>query len=176
MKMAEDLADKFRDFIDSVAKRIPGYAGYLKREERRESDKLLRNHLEASLRAHKEKLDRIAVKITDAGSLGLLKPINTATKMMEKAVDKVRFADQGYSGFFDLERIGEPELEKLYNFDVGLQQGVDEIGKKVARVAGAAGGVAESEGALSVLVQELEKFIGRLAERESAMTGGVADG
>jgi hypothetical protein len=174
--MAEDLAEKFRKFVDSVAKRIPGYAGYLKREERRESDKLLRNHLETSLREHKEKLDRIAVKITDAGSLGLLKPINTATKMMEKVVDKVRFADQGYSGFFDIERIGEPELEKLYSFDMGLQQGVDEIGKKVAKVAGAMGGVAETESALSVLVQELEKFNDRLAERESAMTGGSRDG
>ena len=174
--MAEDLADKFRGFVETVAKKIPGYAGYLKREERRDSDKLLRNHLEKSLRAHKDKLDRIAVEITDAGSIGLLKPINTATKMMEKVVDRVRFADRGYSGFFDRDRIGEPELEKLYNFDMGLEQGVDEIGRKVAKVAGAMGGVAETESALSVLVEELEKFNDRLTERESAITAEVTDG
>jgi hypothetical protein len=174
--MPEDLAEKFRDFVESVAKRIPGYAGYLKREERRESDKLLRSHLEASLRAHKEKLDRIAVKITDAGSIGLLKPINTATKLIEKVIDRIRFADQGYAGFFDLERIGEPELEKLYQFDLGLGEGVDEIGKRVAKVAGAMGGVAETEAALTKLVSGLEDFNDKLSERESTITGGLRDG
>ncbi len=174
--MADDLAGKFRNFVESVSKHIPGYAGYLKREERRESDKLLRNHLESSLRAHKEKLDRIAVKITDARSIGLLKPVNTATKMMEKVIDRIRFADYGYSGFFDLERIGEEELAKIYDFDVSLGSLVEEVGRKVDRVASVMGGVQETEVALSALVAELENLDGRLSERESVISGGLKDG
>jgi hypothetical protein len=174
--MADDLADKFRNFVESVSKHIPGYAGYLKREERRESDKLLRSHLESSLRAHKEKLDRIATKIADARSFGLLKPVNTATKMMEKIIDRVRFADYGYSGFFDLERVGEEELGKIYDFDSSLRSLVEEVGKKVDKVASVMGGVQETEVALSALVAELENLDSRLTERESVISGGLKDG
>ncbi|MFQ5907085.1 MAG: hypothetical protein ACE5JA_11020 [bacterium] len=174
--MGEDLAAKFRNFVESVSKRIPGYAGYLEREERRESDKLLRTHLESSLRAIKNKIDKIAVKLTDAGSIGLLKPINRATKMIEKVADRIRFADYGYSGFFDLERIGESELEKIYNFDMGLQAGIEAIGKKVDGVESVLGGVTETESALSALLEELEGFDNRLSQRESVIAGGLKDG
>ena len=167
-----DLAEKFRQTVEFVAKHVPGYAGYLKREERRESDKLLRGHLEALLRALKGRIDKIAVKLTDAGSIGLLKPINTATKLIEKVADRVRFADYGYSGFFDLEKIGESELEKIYEFDKGLQTGIEEIAKKVKRVADALGGVTETEAALNALVEELGNFDNRLSQRESVITGG----
>lgn len=176
MVMGEDLAAKFRNFVESVSKRIPGYAGYLEREERRESDKLLRTHLESSLRAAKDRIDKIAVKFTDAGSIGLLKPINRATKMIEKIADRIRFADYGYSGFFDLERIGENELEKIYNFDVGLQTGIEEIGRKVDKVEAALGGVTETEAALAALLQELEGLGNRLSQREGVITGGLKDG
>jgi hypothetical protein len=167
-----DLSERFRNAVEFLAKHTPGYAGYLTREERRESDKLLRTHLEASLRDIKGKLDSIAVKIADAGSIGLLKPVNTATKMLEKITDRIRFADYGYSGFFDLEKIGERELENMYNFDKNLQTGIDEIGKKVNKVANALGGVAETDMALSDLVQELENFDNTLSQRESTITGG----
>jgi len=167
-----DLAEKFRQTVEFVGKHVPGYAGYLKREERRESDKLLRGHLEALLRALKGRIDKIAVKLTDAGSIGLLKPINTATKLIEKVADRVRFADYGYSGFFDLEKIGESELEKIYEFDKSLHTGIEEIAKKVKRVAEALGGVTETEAALNALVEELENFDNRLSQRESVITGG----
>jgi len=167
-----DLAERFRQTVEFVAKHVPGYAGYLKREERRESDKLLRRHLEGLLRALKGKIDKIAVKLTDAGSLGLLKPINRATKMFEKIADRVRFADYGYSGFFDLEKVGESKLEKMYDFDKGLETGIEDIAKTVKKVGDALGGVTETETALNALVEELENFDNRLSQRESVITGG----
>lgn len=167
-----DLAERFRQTVEFLAKHVPGYAGYLKREERRESDKLLRGHLEGLLRGLKARVDKVAVKLTDAGSIGLLKPINTATKLIEKVADRIRFADYGYSGFFDLEKIGESELGKMYDFDKGLQIGIEEIAKKVKRVGDALGGVTETETALNALVEELEDFDNKLSQRESVITGG----
>jgi len=75
-----------------------------------------------------------------------------------------------------LERIGENELEKIYNFDVGLQTGIEEIGRKVDKVEAALGGVTETEAALAALLQELEGLGNRLSQREGVITGGLKDG
>ncbi len=130
-----DIGKGLRNIIEKIAYHIPGYAGYQKRERRRETDHLYRMYLVEKMREIKRIFDEVANQITNMGNLDLLKPVDRIYKKLEKVTDKIRFADHGYKGFFDVVSVDFPELEKLYNFDLSLNEGIGAIKEKVDMLA-----------------------------------------
>ena len=47
----------------------------------------------------------------------LLTEYDLFAKTLEKTISEIRYADQGYSGFFDLIKIREAELDSMYELD-----------------------------------------------------------
>ena len=58
----------------------------------------------------------------------LLREHDLFVKALERAIDDCRYADQGYSGFFDLIKIREAELDKVYDLDAPIA----EIGRRLS--------------------------------------------
>src|SRR5438309_5789781 len=103
--MAEPILDKARaaqNLLERIANKIPGFAGYRERDLRRDADRLQREHLAAQIEGSKGPLNDLAQKATRSGSLDLINDIEAARKKLEKAAARVRYADRGYSGFFDV--------------------------------------------------------------------------
>ena len=126
-----DIGKGLQNIMEKIAYHIPGYAGYQKRERRRETDHLYRMHLVDKLREIKRSFDEVSNAITDKRNLDLLKPVDRIYKKLEKVTDKVRFADHGYKPFFDVVSIDFEELEKLYNFDLSLNEDIIALKEKV---------------------------------------------
>ena len=126
-----DIGKGLRNLIEKIAYHIPGYAGYQKREQRRETDHLYRMHLVDKMRAIKRSFDEVSNEITNMGNLDLLKPVDRIYKKLEKVTDRIRFADHGYKGFFDVVSVDFPELEKLYNFDLSMNDDIAALKEKV---------------------------------------------
>jgi hypothetical protein len=56
---------------------------------------------------------------------------------LQTFIDRLKTATYGYAGFFDAVRVKEDELDQLYNFDMALDEEVDEITAAVDALAAA---------------------------------------
>ena len=109
---------------ERIAAALPGFRGYKEKELRRESDKLIRNNLTLKLSKGKDNVRSIAQKISDKRYLDVLSDIDRLTAKMDRITEKVNHASYGYSGFYDIVKIKEDNLDKMINFDNQL---LDEV-------------------------------------------------
>jgi hypothetical protein len=109
---------------ERIAAALPGFRGYKEKELRRESDKLIRNNLTLKLSKGKDNVRSIAQKIADKRYLDVLPDIDRLTAKMDRITEKVNHASYGYSGFYDIVKIKEDNLDKMINFDNQL---LDEV-------------------------------------------------
>lgn len=120
--MAEGFQDAAgrRNWLERLGERIPGFRGFQDRELRREVDKLQREYLAKELSTMKKSLRTGAERYTDAGKLGSLHLFDRLDRRLDGLSQAIRFSDYGATGFFDVVKIGEKELETLYEFDVAI--------------------------------------------------------
>ena len=116
-----------RNWIETILRYIPGFRGYLEKEYRRESDDLQRDWLAERLQRSKRAIDGLSRPLADAGQIDLLPQIDRIRGRLDKLIGRIRGAMQGYSGFFDLVRVREGLLDRVYEHDVGLMQQVDAL-------------------------------------------------
>ena len=62
---------------------------------------------------------------TDAGQIGALFLFGRMDGRLDGLSQGIRFADYGVSGFFDVVKINEPELEAIYQFDLSLVEDIE---------------------------------------------------
>jgi hypothetical protein len=116
-----------RPLVERVLQHIPGFKGYLQKSNRRESDALQRDYLASRLERAKRALDDYARNLVDTGHLDALPQCDRVRSKLDRLLGRIRGAMQGYSGVFDLVRIDEGVLDKVYEYEVSLLQQVDAL-------------------------------------------------
>ena len=124
-----------RNWLERLGEKIPGYAGYVARERRRDADKLHREHLAERLRAAKRPLNELMRELSSAGRLFEVGPVDRILKKLDQVENRVRFASYGYAGFFDAVKIEEPQLERIYRFDLALVEKVEEFERQAGELS-----------------------------------------
>ena len=162
-----DKARAGQNQLEHIANAIPGFQGYRERELRRDADRLQREHLAKRLEECKRSLNDLAGAATRGGGLDVINDIETARKRLDKVVSRIRYADRGYSGFFDAVKLDEAVLARLYEFDMALLGGVDDV--RAAAQAG--GGAAETKAAVQAMTARIDALDVRLGEREAILSG-----
>jgi hypothetical protein len=109
-----------RNVLERLGEKIPGFRGFQDRELRRDVDKLQREHLAGELGRLKGIVRDKARSYTDAGQIGALNGFDRLDRQIDGLAQEVRFADYGATGIFDPVKIGEPELQRLYEFDLSV--------------------------------------------------------
>ena len=112
---------------ERIAAFIPGFHGYKEKELRRESDKLIRNHLYLKLSIEKTDLREISQKLADRRYFDILTDMDRLLAKMDRVVEKVNHASYGYSGFFDAAKVKEDSLDRMIDFDNQLMDGVNAL-------------------------------------------------
>jgi len=102
---------------EKIAAALPGFRGYKEKELRRESDKLVRNHLYLKLSKDKDNIRSISQKIADKRYLDVLTDIDRLTAKIDRVTEKVNHASYGYAGFYDIVKIKEENLDRMITFD-----------------------------------------------------------
>lgn len=162
-----DASDKTRNFMEKIFRIIPGYGGYADKEGRRNTDKVLRMHLAGQLEEVKTAFDRFTSDITrQPGHLELMGDASSITKLLEKVIDRLKFADYGYAGFFDSNKVLEPQLDALYQFDMDLSQSIMDLKSRVTVVK-------PDSSTLKALLEDLRAFDNRLNARHETITKKV---
>jgi hypothetical protein len=121
-----------RNFLERLGDKIPGYRGFQNRELRRDVDRMQREHLASEVGRLKGQLEGKVREVTDAGRLGSLGGFVRVERELDGLSQTIRFSDYGASGLFDPVKISEPELERLYQFDLSVLDDLAAIERAIA--------------------------------------------
>jgi hypothetical protein len=124
-------AKKQMRLSERIVAAIPGFRGYKEKELRRESDKLIRNHLHRKLSESKDDLKTVFQKLTDKRYFDVLTDMDRLMAKADRVTEKVNHASYGYSGFFDIVKVTEPNLDRMIEFDNKLVDEADGLGADV---------------------------------------------
>lgn len=106
-----------QDPLKKLASYIPGFKGYIERENRRAADKLLRETVARRFEELYKRLSALQTDLISQGGLEYIDELEKAALQLRTFADKIRTATYGYSGFFDAVKINEAELAQIYAFD-----------------------------------------------------------
>jgi methyl-accepting chemotaxis protein len=166
-----DLTDRIQrdpNPLQKLIEVIPGFSGYMEREERRGADKLLREFLADEIDDAGQAIERIATKWSKAGELDYLDDLEEIAGRLRRAGDDLRFADYGYSGFFDLVKINEDDLHRFYQYDTSLRSFIADIREDIDRLAEVEAD--DIEDALADLDESVDDLNEMIEEREAVAT------
>ncbi|OQY26510.1 MAG: hypothetical protein B6243_14115 [Anaerolineaceae bacterium 4572_5.2] len=123
--------------FESMAKKIPGYSGYKEKEQRREADALLREHLARELETQWARSNDLRSQMLIGPAMSQLDDMGKASRRLQTLIDKIKAAAQGYAGFFDAVKVKEDQLDALYEFDNDMLLRVDDIADAIDAVQAA---------------------------------------
>ncbi len=154
--------------LEALVKGLPGIRGYVDKELRRATDKRLREQMADYLQAEKTELLQIQRQLLDRYGLKWVAKVDSNVQRLQTTIDRIKSASYGYAGFFSDARIGEEELDALYQFDQSLAQEVTAIGTAIEQLA-----TATEDSALTAALDQLATVIGtidkRFGERKQAI-------
>lgn len=171
----EDLNQKLQQvksnesFLEKMKRIIPGYSGYVDRDNSRELDKQLRNTLAQSLENNKTSLKNAVSNLSKAGKLFQTDGIDKIQNKLQEAIGKLRNAARGYSGAFDVVKIKDDKLNQIYQFDSSLVDSVNGINNSCSEIetnSAANTDIASSQQKVSDL---LDNFIKAFDSRENIL-------
>ncbi len=159
-----------RNWLETILQRVPGFRGYLEKENRRESDALQRQWLADRLERSKRAIDETTRRLANQAQLQQLPEYDRLRGKVDKLIGRIRGAMHGYSGVFDLVRVDEKLLDRVYEHDVLLMERVDTVAAMIERL-GSEPAAGESE-AWSSLAGELDE-VGRALDRREDLLKGL---
>ncbi|HUV95701.1 MAG TPA: hypothetical protein VMX14_12880 [Anaerolineae bacterium] len=170
--MLDDLTEKIQSSqnkLEELISRVPGFAGYKQKEQRREADKLLRLYV---ARQYEEQLTRLSNTQYAMVSQGRLKAMSTLERGVTKLqllIDRIKTASYGYAGLFDAIKVDEGALDRLYSFDQAMLEGVDKIAADLDRLDEAAQAEAATLTEAGQLIADLEALNNTFSRRQDVI-------
>jgi len=134
-----DKVNADQDPLRKLISKIPGFSGYIERENRRSSDKLLRGVTANRFEEHWKYISSLQKDLISQGEIQYIDDLETAAIKLRQFIDRVRNASYGYSGFFDAVKINEEELARIYQHDLSLLEMEEEVGRAVSNVEASIG-------------------------------------
>src|SRR4030042_448717 len=140
--MSDQLFDKVSSDMDPFKKilaKVPGFGGYMERQTRRDSDKLLREMLAKRFEELWERISQIQRDFISQGEISFVDDLEASAIKLRTFADRIRRATRGYSGLFDAVKINEEELLRLYEADYQMLALGDEVRRAVDNVEASIG-------------------------------------
>jgi cytochrome c556 len=122
------------DIFKKLGSKIPGFSGYIERQARRDSDKLLRDMIFKRFRELEGRVSSLQKDFISHGEIIYVDDLEAVAIKLRTFADKVRTAPRGYSGLFDAVNKNEAELQTLYEFDAAMLELADEVDRAIDNV------------------------------------------
>lgn len=123
-----------QDFFRKILGKIPGFSGYFDRTNRRSADKLLRETIANRFEALGQRISGLQRDLISQGEIRLIDDLEAAALKVRQFTDRIRTASYGYAGFFDAVKVNSEELAQLYQYDLALLDGGDEVERSIDNV------------------------------------------
>jgi hypothetical protein len=116
-----------RGLLKKIELAIPGFRGYRKREDLRIADRLLREELANGLGQAATAVEEARNALAKRKELDVLEDMAKLVSRINTSVSRIRHAEQGYTGISPDYRILEPELNRMYEWDLGLLDDIENL-------------------------------------------------
>jgi len=129
-----ERVEEDRGLLKRIQLHIPGFAGYRRREDLRTADNMLRIQIANKLKDFRGQLENARGTLTSSYQLKALEPLGTVILKTQSLEGQVRHAEQGYSGLVADVKVLEPQMNKLYEWDAFLLDGVAGLSQMAAQL------------------------------------------
>jgi hypothetical protein len=161
------MQDPFKKLVSN----IPGFGGYVKRQTRRDADKLLRDTVATRFEEQRKRTSQMQEDMVSNGMIAYVDDMEKAAIQLQTFIDRISKAPRGHSGLFDAVKINEEQLEAIYQFDAAFFELAEQVARANDNVEASMG----DEAALPAAIRNLVS-LARLAnetynKRSEAVTG-----
>jgi hypothetical protein len=160
-----------QDPFKKLADKIPGFGGYVKRQTRRDADKLLRDTVARRFEEQWKRTSHLQEEMVGNGMIAYVDDMEKAAIQLRTFIDRISNAPRGYAGLFDAVKINEEQLEAIYQFDAAFFDLAEQVERANGNVEASMG----DEASLPAAIRNLTS-LARLAnetydKRTEAVTG-----
>lgn len=160
-----------QDLFKQLASKVPGFNGYIERQNRRAADKLLRETVANRFEELRQRLSQLQAEMVSEGQYSLLDEAEKAALSLRTLSDKIRHATYGYSGFFDAVKINEEELAQLYAFDLAFFDIAEQISHAIENIAASFGDEDGLRAAIRNVVTQAREALQTFERRYETING-----
>ena len=122
------------DFIKKILSKLPGFQGYIEREDRRNADKLLRESIADRFENQWRRISALQKEAISTGEIEKIDDLESSAIKLRQFIDRVKTASYGYAGFFDVIKVNTEELNAIYQHDLQMLELEDEISRAIDNV------------------------------------------
>lgn len=119
------------NIFDKLGSLIPGYKGYAERNNRRQSEKILRDKICLMIKACEKEISAKIAKVIKIKEYPAIQDLEECRKRLNTLSDKIQYAPYGESAFFSNEQLKEDELLIIYQRDLDLLEKATEFKKVI---------------------------------------------
>ena len=160
-----------QDPFRKLASYIPGFGGYIERENRRDADKVLRVTVARRFEEQWKRVSQLQSDLVSSGMITYVDDLEKAAIKLRTFIDKLSTAPRGYSGLFDAVKINEKELTAIYQFDAAFFDLAEQVGHAVDNVEQSLGDEASLPAAIRNLTSLTRLAVETYDKRSEVVTG-----
>ena len=160
-----------QDPFKRLASIIPGFGGYIERQNRRDADKLLRDTVARRFEEQYQRASQLQTELVSAGKIEFVDDMEKAVIKLRTFIDKISTAPRGYSGLFDAVKVNEKELESIYQFDAAFFDVAEQVGRGLDNVEASLGDDAALPAAIRNITSLARMAVETYNRRSEAVTG-----
>jgi hypothetical protein len=157
--------------LDSLMRKIPGYAGYRDRENRREADQRHREFVSKRLTQKKRDLQDVGEILLGSGDLSHMAPLDNLSNKIDRLIERTRHASSGFSSFVDSNVVDVQRLDVIYEHDLALLTAVEALDSLISTAEDAADGNDNVGKALRGVKKGLDEVDAHLDQRDKILKG-----
>ena len=161
-----------QDVFKKLGAYIPGFKGYIERQNRRASDKLLRETVADRFEEQWKRTSAIQTDLISQGMIELIDDMEKAAIQLRTFIDKIRTASYGYSSLFDAVKINEDELAQLYAFDNAFFDAAEQVGRALDNIEASMGDSDGLKAAIRHLTSLAREAVTTFERRSEVFTSG----
>jgi hypothetical protein len=160
-----------QDPFKKLASHIPGFGGYVDRQNRRDADKLLRDTVARRFEEQWQRASQLQSDMVSNGMIAYVDDMEKAAIKLRTFIDKLTTAPRGYSGLFDAVKINEKELESIYQFDYAFFDLGEQVGRALDNVEASLADEAALPAAIRNVTSLARMAVETYNRRAEAVTG-----
>jgi hypothetical protein len=160
-----------QDPFKKLMSHIPGFSGYIDRQNRRDADKVLRDTVARRFEEQWKRASQLQSDMVSNGMIAYVDDREKAAIQLRTFIDKITTAPRGYSGLFDAVKINEKELESIYQFDNAFFDLADQVGHGLDNVEASLADEASLPAAIRNVISLARLAVETYNRRSEAVTG-----
>ncbi|MDQ2683638.1 MAG: hypothetical protein M3Y37_08940 [Chloroflexota bacterium] len=150
------------DRITDLLSRVPGYDGYRDKENRRETDKRIREHVSERLGNLASRIEAVATTLANQRDVMAVGPVNSAAQGVRHLQNQIATATYGYGGIYSDRNVDAAALDQIANFDRDMLERVEALDEPIKSLE-----AAQDDGGRSVATQAIGNAVRDLQTRFS---------